>query len=537
MSEELSNIDTIAERRTLALGEFSKGNAASAQRLLEKILRSHPDDPETWVALGQCKENLGRHQDAVTAYQHAWKFNSKDARTAYHLGRLLIQLTRYSEAATILTAGVTLNPASEAMWCDLGTAQTSLRLFSDAENSYRHAAALNPRYTLAILNLGSCLREQARPEEAIACFKQALTLDSGSTEAVTRLATTLSDIGQIDIALDVLNQFLKARPGSVECHQNKALILLRAGRLGAGFEEYEWRLYPSPVSVTARPFPMPRWQGDSLKDRKLLIWLEQGLGDEILSLRQWNSFLNSSEGNQCIVECDRRLVEIIERSFPSVTVVARQTPAAQATKTADVTCPAWSAPHLLGAAATCANASKSYLTSDSAKKSAFRTKYRELARGRKVIGLSWSSKAQKGDLKTPQINDWDPIVGDQDYFFVSLQHAFSDDDVARLSAISEGRFYVDQSVDTTINFDDHAAQVSSLDATVTISNSTAHLAGALGVNVATLIPSGYGGFWYWFRDRLDSPWYSSMRVCRQNNAGHWPSAVADAHNWLKGLPA
>jgi tetratricopeptide (TPR) repeat protein len=537
MSDELSNNNTVAKQRMLALSEFAKGDKASAQRLLEEILHSHPDDIETWVALGQCLENLGRHQDAVTAYQHAWKIDSTDDRTAHQLGRLLIQLTQYSEAATILTAGVTLNPGSEAIWCDLGTAQTSLRLFSDAENSFRHAAALNPRFTLAILNLGSCLREQARAEEAISCFKQVLALDSGSTEAVTRLATTLSDISQVDVALDVLDQFLQARPDSVECHQNKALILLRAGRLESGFEEYEWRLYPSPVSVTARPFPMPRWQGDSLADRKLLIWMEQGIGDEVLSLKQWNSFLNSSDGERCIIECDRRLAELIERSFPSVTVVARQNPAAPETKTADVTCPAWSAPRLLGAGPTYENAATSYLVADAAKTLAFRTKYEELAEGRKIVGLSWSSKAQKGDLKTPLITDWNPIVGDQDYFFISLQHAFSDNDIAHFNAISGGRVYVDQSVDPTDNFDDHAAQISALDAAITISNSTAHLAGALGVSTATLIPSGYGGFWYWFRDRSDSPWYSSMRICRQNKAGHWSSAVADAHNWLKGLPA
>ncbi|NKB43848.1 MAG: tetratricopeptide repeat protein [Alphaproteobacteria bacterium] len=536
MSVESIPNDELTAQREKALVELGNGNVEAAHQIFKLVVRANSEDSTAWIGLGECLEQMSNPMGAKSAYNQARRVNPESFLAAHGLGRSLIMLDRPQMAVAALKDAIALDPNSEATWCDLGTAYKNLQRYPDAEDSFHNALSLNPNFSLAHLNLGNCFREQGDLKKAIAHFEKALSLDPSSIHAVTNLAATVSDTGETDAAITVIDKHLKSHPDNVECHQNKALILLRAANLSDGFEEYEWRFQPSRFGVPVRPFPRPKWRGEPLEDRSLLIWLEQGIGDEILSLSIWKTLLNSEDGRRCIVECDPRLQDLLKRSFPLVTVVDRQTPPAARTKESDLTCAAWSGARFLDTTPAYSPDKHGYLVADRAAALALRKKYEGLAQGRTIVGLSWSSAARKGRLKTPPIASWDALLQDEDYFFVNLQHAPSEDDLAHLQDKSRGRFYVDKPPQASTNLDNHAAELSAVDAVVTISNSTAHLAGALGVAVATAVPSGYGGFWYWFRDRTDSPWYPSMRICRQTSPENWQSAISSAHEWLKTSP-
>ena len=107
--------------------------------------------------------------------------------------------------------------------------------------------------------------------------------------------------------------------------------------------------------------------------------------------------------------------------------------------------------------------------------------------------------------------------------FVSLQYGMKPDDPV-LAAVN-GRLIVGAEIDALASLDASAAQVAAMDLVITVSNTTAHLAGAQGVVVWTLLPEGPGCFWYWLRNRSDTPWYQSMRNFRQPRRGDWQGAV------------
>ena len=116
--------------------------------------------------------------------------------------------------------------------------------------------------------------------------------------------------------------------------------------------------------------------------------------------------------------------------------------------------------------------------------------------------------------------------------FVVLQYGISpgDPEITRLGL--ENLQIVDGDIEARKNLDGSAAQVAAMDLVITVSNTTAHLAGAQGVPVWALLPSGPGCLWYWFQDRNDSPWYPSMRIFRQNNPGAWQAVVDDVARTL-----
>lgn len=535
MTEPTMQNDKSNALRQAGLDHLKSGRHQMAVQYFQKALATNQNDSVSWSGIGSALEELGDTKSALTAYQNALAIDPKSFAAAHHRGRLLVKLDDPCQAIKFLERAVQINPASGAAQCDLGTALLMKGDLISAEESFQHSIALSPKFLPARINLAKCLREQHRPREAVAAFEDALEIDRKSTDVINGLASTLSDLGETKRALRILDEFLPQQSSHVEGRQNRALIQLRAGYLKEGFQDYEWRLYPSPLGVPTRPFSQPAWAGEDLGERRLLIWLEQGVGDEIMELGIWDTMLNSNKASQCVVECDPRLASLVSRSFPHVTVSPRTNPPAPAAKNTDVVCPAWSGVRLMQIDIERPKHKSKYLSADASRTRTLRNQYERLAQGRKIVGLSWGSGGRKGHLKTPPLDSWRPLVAEDSHFMVCLQYDPTAADIEALSRVSETPVYVDPTIDAKRDIDGAAAQLSALDAVVTISNSTAHLAGSLGIPVATLIASGYGGFWYWFRDRTDSPWYPSMKLCRQNEHGDWSAAMLSAQKWLKQM--
>jgi hypothetical protein len=140
----------------------------------------------------------------------------------------------------------------------------------------------------------------------------------------------------------------------------------------------------------------------------------------------------------------------------------------------------------------------------------FRARYSD---GRRLIGVAWyTNNKETGRSRTIDLELFGALFARKDIQWVSLQYG----------AVS-APIVVDQSVDQMLDIDRFAAQIAAMDLVITIDNSTAHLAGALGVPVWVLLP--FAADWRWFRGREDSPWYPTMRLFRQPERGDWGSVM------------
>ncbi len=515
------------------------GNAARAIAAFQAALNLDGSIAGAWLGLGRALERQNRGREAVGAFERAVRSEPNNWRALHDYGRALLKTDQTDRAVKALTKAVTINPGSEAVWCDLGTAQLITGALEDAEYSLRYSIFLNGKFAIAFNNLGNCMREQGRTVEAVRAYNRALAADPDLSSAAAARASTQSDMGNVKDALAGLDAFLREHPSDVDCHQTKSLILMRDSQLADGFKEYEWRLSPTRTSVPLRPFTHTRWQPGLGSGKTVLIWLEQGVGDEILSLGLLPDFLSDpglANAKKILIECDERLARLIERSFPSVTAVPRDNPPNALAMRADLSCAIWKGGLLYRTDFGAFPHHNGYLRPDPKRVSDLRERYRALADGKPVVGLSWSSGGVRGRAKTPPLDAWKPLLMRQDLQFVSVQYAAAGSDIDFLSAMAANPLYVDKDIDQAMDLDQTAAQLSALSATVTVSNTIAHIAGAVGAPVATVVPKGYGGFWYWFRDRKDSPWYPSMRLCRQSSPADWPSAMDNAASWIDSSP-
>lgn len=145
------------------------------------------------------------------------------------------------------------------------------------------------------------------------------------------------------------------------------------------------------------------------------------------------------------------------------------------------------------------------------------------ADGRRVIGLAWHTNNRKtGADRSVDLSLFAPLFARTDIRWISLQYG-SHDELENQAAAAKAPILIDRHVDQLSDIDGFAAQVAAMDMVITIDNSTAHLAGALGVPTWVMLP--FARDWRWFQARKDSPWYPTLRLFRQPQRGDWHSVL------------
>ena len=161
----------------------------------------------------------------------------------------------------------------------------------------------------------------------------------------------------------------------------------------------------------------------------------------------------------------------------------------------------------------------------------FRKRYEQQANGRRIVGLSWLSGSQHdGPYKTLDLEKALQRLDLDDIYLVSLQYGNVQDYLTDLAESLDINIYVDPSVDQLRDLEPYLAQVAATDLVISISNTTAHVAGGLGVPTWLLLPRGAGVQYFWFMERESSPWYPSVRIFRQKttpnfNHAWWPEVI------------
>jgi Flp pilus assembly protein TadD len=498
--------------------------------------------------------------ESETAEQdHADVANSFIATVYFKQATGLLNRGLYDEAEGYFREVLGLWPDHPGALNNLGTAVWRQGRIHEAEEFHRRALALDPNDFAILNNLGNVLWEQGRLEEAVRWYRDAVNLRPDSPEALMNFGVTLSDLGEFDEALHWIRESLRLRPdspgahvslgnvlarqgnpdGALDCYEqalrldpdfpearrNRAYILLSHGEFERGWPEYEWRLKCSePLLLTVQ---CPRWTGEDLAGRSILLVAEQGLGDTLQFIR-FAPLVKERKG-RVVVACPKPLMRIVARCSGIDRVVDWKS----ALPECDVHAPLLSLPMILGT--TLANIPAGpYLSVDSGTVEKWRPivaralRRRESDNAKKPdgvfkIGIAWQgNRGHKGDRwRSFPLTHFAILARLPGVRLISLQKGAGSEQLTELA----GRFPVADLARRTKghkdrrDFLDTAAVMNQLDLVVTPDSALAHLAGGLGVRVC--VPLSTVGEWRWLIDRDDSPWYPTMRLFRQTALGDW----------------
>jgi tetratricopeptide (TPR) repeat protein len=505
----------------LGMIAFQSGQYEAASQMIRQAIALNKKEALYHSNLGTVLQAMGKLKEAIQCYQRAVALKPDYAEAHNNLGVTLSAQGKHDEAMSHYQRVLALNPNHADAHTNLGVLLFDQGHVNDAITHYRRALALKPDCAETLSNLGNALNVQGKLNDAVACYVRAVTLKPDYATAYGNLGNVLQAQNKFDDALACYDRVLALKPGSADALHSKALAQLLQGQFAAGWTNYEHR-WNTIGHAPIRAYPQPLWTGEKLAAGKLLLWGEQGVGDEIMFAGLIPDVIGA--GHSCILDCDPRLKPLFTRSFPQLEVVSGTNELGISAHLPTGSLPGIFRNNLEAFAAT----TSPYLMADHAQTDQFRARY---SNGRRLVGLAWHTNNQKtGPSRCMNLSQFAPLFERSDISWVSLQYG-DHDELERQASDAHAPLQVDRAVDQFRDMDTFAAQVAAMDLVITIDNSTAHLAGALGIPVWVLLP--FARDWRWLLDREDCPWYPAMRLFRQPKFGDWPSVVQAVHAALQ----
>ena len=350
-------------------------------------------------------------------------------------------------------------------------------------------------------------------DSAIEDYNKALELDPDDAETYCNIGSVLQDKGQLEEALTYYHKALQLNPSFAEAHWNISLVQLMSGDFREGWKNYEWRLRKQDT----RPLIVPAagWDGSPLKEKRIIVTAEQGVGDEIMFASCLPEV--TERAGLCIVECDNRLVPLFARSFPKARVIPRINTIDSCPPehlSADVRIALGSLPQFFRSDLLSFPQHGGYLKPDHQQVVLWRKRYSNLGAGMKV-GISWrgGSKPSVRLARSISLADWTQVLSVAGVHFINLQYGDCAPDLKEAEEKTGVTIHDWEDADPVKDLDNFAAMISPLDLVISVDNSTVHMSGAVGVPAWTLLP--FACDWRWMRDFEDTPWYKTVRLFRQ----------------------
>jgi ADP-heptose:LPS heptosyltransferase/Flp pilus assembly protein TadD len=423
-----------------------------------------------------------------------------------NLAAALNGLRRGLEAKSALANVVRAYPGSAAVLCNLAIAHFLCDEHAEAEAAYRKAIAAEPRRGSSHLQFGQYLMTRKALDEAARELDEAAALGVDATDAYAELAACRYNAGEYDRALAACDQAIARNPNHARAHYGRALIYLLRGDYERGWKEHEWREKVDYVSML-RGFEQPKWDGSELRGKSILVHAEQGYGDTVQFVRYLPEL--KRRGATVHFYCDEKLAEVLKRTPGFDAFYTKRYPL----KT-DFHVPLMSLPGLLGGDIP---APVPYIAVDPERARTWKARVESL-QGRRRIGIAWAGRPTHASdhARSVPLAAFAPLVeafpGDA---FLSLQGGEAAKDIATAGC---------RLADFSHDFADTAAIMQALDLVICVDTSIAHLAGALGRPVWTLLP--FSPDFRWGVERETTPWYPTMRLIRQPRPGDWSAVFA-----------
>lgn len=453
----------------------------------------HVDDPENYELIkfsGICYQAAGNFELSMRFHRKYIKKFPEDYETWLNLSSASGGNQMAKEALLYSTQALSLQPLDPRSHINMGAALLSLQRYEDALTSFKTASVLEPNNLMATMNQATCHDMMGNPKESIQIYESCIT------------------------------RVPEDQNSQAEFKYRMSFPLLALGDLKKGWEYYNYGFIPvdSRSRFPKRTFSVPEWDGRDILKKRLMVWREQGLGDEL----KFASVINDLRAvcENVIIECDPRLVTLLQRSFSWCQVRAQGNPDSKINTDQcdfDFHVPLGSLMRFLRDDISKFSNAKRYLIPNPVRSLEFRSRIDAISDGRTSVGICWRSgllNVERNNNYT-SISDWGTIFENKNLAFINLQYGDCEAEIVNAEQHFGIKIHRWPDIDLKNDLEAVAALIDNLDCVVSAGTAVAVFAEAMDKPVKVFVP----GRGWTFLGQDHFPWASS------NTEYFFPSAI------------
>ena len=509
---------------------YQMNQLSEAEKSIRSAIFIAPEKENYLNTYGVILRKNNRVEQAVRSYELVIKIHPDFADVYYNCGNALNELDRKDEAVIRFKKCLELNPSHASAHHNCANSLRDLKEIDDALDHYSKSSQLEYLNPDMHCNWGLALQLQERWDRAIEQFQVAISQKSDHAPSHINLGSAFAVKERFDEACDALRRGVALDDSCNDAKFNLGLTLLTIGEFEEGWHFYDTRLR-LPEKVRS-PIDAPMWDGDpaSLGDQPLLVWAEQGFGDNIQFVRYVQILI--SAGIKVTLSTRKPLMRLFKECLRPYTPAIVEHKAQQLQDFRHHVA-LLSLPRLCGTTQQTIPMMPGFLQRPNVIPDRLRVHRQPFALH---IGLVWASGVDNKDMYADKSMPLEPIMSLFDAWreerLVVLHSLQVGSDSSQLDPWRRQRGVVDHS-EHLHDFHDTACVVGQLDLVISVDTAVAHLAGAMDIPVWTMLQ--HNADFRWMRGRSDSPWYRSMTLIRQRKLGDWDSVLDQIQNALSSL--
>jgi tetratricopeptide (TPR) repeat protein len=489
---------------------YRMGRLDDAVAAYESATTLRPGYAEAHVNQGDAYFNKGEHDKALIAYKNAVDAAPEWANGWYKLANALYQMDQFDRAVLAYQRCVDLNPNQPRSLTNLGATLEKLGRIDEAAMILRHAIVLSPDDPIGLKNLGHVVLKLGHVAEGLHLMRRSVEVEPGDPDAHYTYGNALVRMERLQEALNCYAKVREMQPDAARAYFAPAAVLLMNGQFKEGWAAYESRFGMSTYKSNVKNVRERLWDGSSLNGRRLLVHVEQGFGDTLQFIRYLPLLRRREPEGKIILICEPELFPVLKQIDGYSEIYSLRS---DNSIQYDTQIPLLSLPNRFATTLESIPDETPYLAAPpEAKGRLKRGKGTKLA-----VGIVWAGRPTHSDdrFRSCPVGWFSGLFDIPGVEFFSLQWGPRAGEIAPYL----DRKNVTSLTESLTDFGETAAFIEQLDLVIAIDTAVAHLAGALGKPVWTLL--AFGGEWRWLFRREDTPWYPAMRLFRQRILGDW----------------
>lgn len=504
---------------------LKQGDYINAKKIYKSLLNKITNKL-IYFNLGVCLYECKQYNEAITQYKKVIELDSNNPNTYINLGVCLHNLEKYDEAIIQYKKAIDLDSDYKDAYKNLGYSLLKSEQYNDAIKAYEKFIILDPNCKKVYNNMGICFKNLKQYDNAIIHYHKTIELDKNFIEVYYNLGICLNYLNKYNDAIIAYEKSVQLNPFFYNSYYNLGLLYLRLKIFNKGFEYNEYRLITKFVNVQTTDytnFPnLKLWNGTEKIYKKLLIIMEQGIGDMFQFSRYILDLLNKYPNLYIDYLIPHKIHNLINfRNIERIKVIDE----IKNYKHYDYKLWLMSIPNILKINNIIPyNIDNSYIKINYNKVIEWNVKLQKYTR--KKVAIFW-----KGNINILDIDKHIPLklfnkISKLNVDIISLQKGDGEEELNNID------FKIHSfDIDNVNAFEDTIAIIKNVDLVITVDTSIVHLAGLLGVK--TWLVLGFMSDWRWFQDEKKTDWYESVELFRSKIIDDWTEVLEEVENKLK----